>query len=116
MEMSKHREKSGTMLGRRTLGLIAMIAALCGCSAVHEAASSFQKSYAAGFHKSFRASFKVSFMASCTRGGAGEKLCNCIETTLERKNTDDQLMEMSKHPEETRMALADAARACASGS
>ena len=97
----------------RTLAsLIAAAALLTGCSALHSFSESFQKGYTAGFHKSFRSSFKSSFMASCTQKGAPEKRCDCVESALEHRFSDDQLMKLATSPAETRDALATAARAC----
>jgi hypothetical protein len=85
---------------------------LAGCSAVHNV----QQSAATGFHSGFRSSFKSSFIKSCTaQVGTTDALCGCIESTLERQNTDDQLIKMSADDPETGKKLAAAARACRSG-
>jgi hypothetical protein len=99
--------------GLRTLGsLCAAAAILPGCSAIHGFTEGFQKSFASGFHKSFRSSFKSGFVASCTRGGASEKRCDCVGDALERKFTDDQLIKLAGLPDEERAAIAAAARTC----
>jgi len=88
-----------------SLGMIGVI--LAGCSAL-------QQSAAGGFHSGFRSSFKSSFIKSCTaQGGATEALCGCVEATLERANSDAQLMKMSPDDPETNRELVDDARACA---
>jgi len=80
-----------------------------GCGA----AKSLQQTAADSFHTSFRSSFKTSFMKSCTSAGAPEQRCDCVEATLERDYTDDQLVKMSANSSEAEQKLADAARACA---
>ena len=93
-----------------TLGTIDVVFA--GCSAIHNA----QQSAATGFHSGFRSSFKSSFMKSCTvQVGTTEALCGCIESTLERENTDDQLIKMASDAAETTKELAAAARTCRGG-
>ena len=93
-----------------SLGMIGVVFA--GCSAIHNV----QQSATSGFHSGFRSSFKSSFIKSCTaQVGATETLCGCIESTLERENTDDQLMKMTADAPETSKKLAAAARACRSG-
>ncbi|MGB8150155.1 MAG: hypothetical protein WCE97_03065 [Candidatus Cybelea sp.] len=93
------------------LGTIGVVFA--GCGAIHNA----QQSAATGFHSGFRSSFKSSFMKSCTaQVGTTETLCGCIESTLERENTDDELIKMTADAPETSKKLGEAARACRSGS
>ena len=90
-----------------SLGMIGVIFA--GCSAIHNV----QQSAASGFHSGFRSSFKSSFIKSCTaQVGTTEALCGCVESTLERANTDDQLIKMSADDPETSKKLGEAARAC----
>ncbi|MFZ0682566.1 MAG: hypothetical protein WAM84_06790 [Candidatus Cybelea sp.] len=94
-----------------SLGMIGVVFA--ACSAIHNA----QQSAATGFHSGFRSSFKSSFMKSCTaQVGTTETLCGCIESTLERENTDDELIKMTADAPETSKKLGEAARACRSGS
>jgi hypothetical protein len=91
-----------------SLGIIGVI--LAGCSAIHNV----EQNATSGFHSGFRSSFKSSFIKSCSaQAGATESLCGCVAATLERENTDDQLMKMSPDDPETGKELADAARACA---
>jgi hypothetical protein len=93
-----------------SLGMIGVVSA--GCSAIHNV----QQSATSGFHSGFRSSFKSSFIKSCTaQVGTTETLCGCIESTLERENTDDQLIKMTADAPETSKKLAAAARACRSG-
>ena len=88
-----------------SLGMTGVV--LAGCSAL-------QQSAAGGFHSGFRSSFKSSFIKSCSaQGGATETLCGCVEATLERTNSDAQLMKMSPDDPETNTELVDDARACA---
>jgi hypothetical protein len=90
-----------------SLGTIGVI--LAGCGAIH----SVQQSATSEFHSGFRSSFKSSFMKSCTAQiGTTDTLCGCIESTLEREHTDDQLMKMTADDPETSKKLAEAARAC----
>jgi hypothetical protein len=87
------------------LGIIGVV--LAGCSAL-------QQSAASGFHNGFRSSFKSSFIKSCTaQAGATETLCGCVEATLERTHTDDQLMKMSPDDPDANKELLDDAHACA---
>jgi hypothetical protein len=88
-----------------SLGMIGAI--LAGCSALQQSATS-------GFHSGFRSSFKSSFIKSCSaQGRATETLCGCVEATLERTNSDAQLMKMSQDDPETNKELVDDARTCA---
>jgi uncharacterized membrane protein len=93
----------------RLASIGAAIALLSACSAIHAATQGATDS----FHSSFRASFKSSFVKACTGQGASEKLCGCVEATLERDNTDDQLMKMTADSKETNKQLAAATKACA---
>jgi hypothetical protein len=93
-----------------SLGIVGVVFA--GCSAIHNA----QQSATSSFHSGFRSSFKSNFMKSCTaQVGTTETLCGCIESTLERGYTDDQLIKMAADDPETGKKLAEAARACRSG-
>jgi hypothetical protein len=93
-----------------SLGIIGVV--LAGCGAVHNA----QQSATTGFHSGFRSSFKSSFMKSCAaQVGTTDTLCGCIESTLERENTDDQLIKIAADAPETTKKLGEAARACRSG-
>jgi hypothetical protein len=88
----------------RPMRPLATLTALCFAAALLADCSAF--------HSSFRSSFKTSFMKSCTaQAGATEKLCGCVESTLERKNTDDQLIKMAGDGDNKQVT--DAARACA---
>jgi hypothetical protein len=90
-----------------SLGMIGVLFA--GCSSIHNV----QQSATNGFHSGFRSSFKSSFIKSCTaQVGATDTLCGCIESTLERENTDDQLMKMTADAPETSKKFAEAAGAC----
>ena len=81
-----------------------------GCSAIHNV----EQSATSSFHSGFRSSFKSGFIKSCSaQGGASESLCSCAADTLERTNTDDQIMKMSPGDPETTRKLAEAHRACA---
>jgi hypothetical protein len=88
--------------------LLISTTALGGCGMIHAA----QQSAADSFHKSFRTSFKTGFMKSCVNGGATDKLCSCIEATLEKNNTDEQLMKLSSDEDATRHQLDAAGEAC----
>jgi hypothetical protein len=92
----------------RLTSLLPAIALLCACSAIHNATQAAQDS----FHSGFRKSFKSGFMKSCSADGASDKLCGCVEATLERKYTDDQLMKMAGDSDESRWQLQAATRAC----
>jgi hypothetical protein len=90
--------------------LCAATAILAGCGAIHN----MQQSATGGFHAGFRASFKSSFVKSCTaQPGTTATLCGCVEGMLERKHTDDELMQMTSNVDKTNKELGDAARACA---
>jgi hypothetical protein len=81
-----------------------------GCSAIHNV----EQSATSSFHSGFRSSFKSGFIKSCSaQGGASESLCSCAADTLERTNTDDQIMKMSPGDPETTRKLAEARRSCA---
>jgi len=88
--------------------LLTSAAILGGCGAVHSA----QQNAANSFHQSFRTSFKTSFMKSCTAQGAPEKYCGCVEATVERKYTDEQIIKMTTGGDATDTRLRDAADSC----
>jgi hypothetical protein len=75
------------------LSLAAAAAMLAGCTS---------------YNTSFRTSFKSSFMKSCTARGATKAYCGCVEATLERKYSDQQLVALMVNHE----GIRDAARAC----
>ena len=92
------------------VSLCAAAALLCDCSAMHNA----QQAATDSFHKSFRTSFKDSFVKSCTAQGATTKLCDCVEASMERDYTDDQLMKMSSSGDDANKAVSAAAHVCQS--
>lgn len=83
---------------------LAILASLCAAAAI-----------AAGCGGTgFRTSFRSSFMKSCTeQPRATTALCSCVEATLEREHTDDQLMKMTLGGAATNEELDEDARACA---
>lgn len=86
------------------------LTSLPACGAVRDA----QQGFNTGFHKGFRTSLRTSFIKSCTQqSGANEATCACVIDTLERNDTDEQLMKLQSSDADATKAISDAARACA---